>query len=431
MDSQSVDLEKGYQASLEDLEKGFQATAAPSPLAAPAPQKGMLETAKDFITAPLGKGPLAGYTEKVPAAPLELAMPGGMMAQTIGQGVLGAGKEAAAGGGPLSIGRKGVEGAAGGLAGGLIGKGIGKAATALGGLGRYSDDIGNQIAAKLKETVPAYSTFEPTVKGLKEMLYGSGEKALHAAYDKSLTDLMTKGKGQIVQVPEDIATRMGLSNQGAGVAGLPANVQALFNRGAQKAGMQAPGTPGSLGVDAAELAQKMTGLWQKDPQAYRAAANALDTAGIGDPAARTAYKTAMGVKDFLGKLPAEGFDVLKAQGDLLGPRSKALSGRGLDEIRNILAPQGVGQMPSKGTMAGPLGVLGGIAGLGIGGAAGGHMGHAGALGPLGGVGGGAWLGQKVGSHIPVTKGLPPTRIQELLKMLGARAGGIAGPEVGP
>ena len=406
--------------------------------AAPAPQKSTLETAKDFITAPLGKGPLAGYTEKVPAAPLEMAMPGGMMAQTIGQGVLGAGKEAAAGGGPLSIGRKGVEGAAGGLAGGLIGKGIGKAATALGGLGRYSEDIGSQIAAKLKETVPAYSAFEPTVKGLKEMLYGSGEKALHTAYDKALTDVIAKGKGQIVQVPEDIATRMGLSNQGAGVAGLPANVQALFNRGAQKANattLGAPigmgGTPGSLGVDAAELAQKMTGLWQKDPSAYRAAASALDAAGIGDPTARTAYKTAMGVKDFLGKLPAEGFDVLKAQGDLLGPRSKALSGRGLDEIRDILAPQGVGQMPSKGTLAGPLGVLGGITGLGIGGVAGGHLGHAGALGPFGGVGGGAWLGQKVGSHIPVTKGLPPTRIQELLKQLGARAGGAIGPEVGP
>ena len=119
--------------------------------AAPAPQKGTLETAKDFITAPLGKGPLAGFTEKVPAAPLEMAMPGGMMAQTIGQGVLGAGKEAAAGGGPLSIGMKGVEGAVGGLTGGLIGKGIGKATTALGGLGRYSEDIGSQIATKLKE----------------------------------------------------------------------------------------------------------------------------------------------------------------------------------------------------------------------------------------------------------------------------------------
>ena len=159
--------------------------------------------------------------------------------------------------------------------------------------------------------MPALKGTEASGKGLYDAIYGSGKGKVSTAFDEALKDVMVKGKGQIVQIPEEIATRMGLSNQGAGVAGLPANVQALFNRGAQKAGMRAPGTPGSLGVDAGELAEKMTGLWKKDPQAYRAAANVLDAANIGNPDARGAYKAYVGISDFLDKAKA-----LDANGNL-------------------------------------------------------------------------------------------------------------------
>jgi hypothetical protein len=205
-----------------------------------------------------------------------MAMPGGLAAQTIGQGVIGAGQEALKGSGPLSIAAKGAEGAGGALLGAGIGKGIGKAATAIGGLKSYSNTIGDQLAAKLKEIIPAYSKFEPTVQGLKEMLYGSGEKALHTAYEKSLNDVVAKGAGQVIHVPVDAAEKLGLNNAGAGVAGLPANVQALFNKGAQKAGMTPAGTPGMIGVDAAEAAKAMVG--KSGTPEYRAVANALDEA---------------------------------------------------------------------------------------------------------------------------------------------------------
>ena len=336
-----------------------------APVEATPPQKTTLETAKDFITAPLGKGPLAGFTEKVPAAPLGMAMPpaAGLLGRSLLQGGASGAEALMAGKGPLETAKEAGKGAAFNVGaekvvGPLLGL-IGRQAGATGAKAAYEGEQATRavkiahdkamtgalnateqtafqtaagahantgaakIAQDLIDRVPALKGTEASGKGLYDAIYGSGKGKVSTAFDEALKDVMTKGKGQIVQLPEDIATRMGLSNQGAGVAGLPANVQALFNRGAKKAGMQTAGTPGSLGVDAAELAQKMTGLWKKDPQAYRAAANVLDAANIGNPDARGAYKAYVGISDFLDKakaLDANGNlspnNILKALADL-------------------------------------------------------------------------------------------------------------------
>lgn len=191
-------------------------------------------------------------------------------------------------------------------------------------LATHAEQGAAKIATDLEAQVPALAGMKRDGKGLYDAIYGSGRAKVSDAFDTALKDVVSKGKGQIVQVPEEVAVKYGLNNAGgSGVAGLPANVQALFNKGAQKAGIQVAGTPGMVGVDAAELAQKMTGSWKKDPGAYRAAAGALDAANIGDPAARAAYKTYTGVSEFLDKakaLDANGTfnpaNVMKAMADL-------------------------------------------------------------------------------------------------------------------
>lgn len=287
----------------------------------------------------------------------------------------------------------------------------------------HADQAASQIAQDLIDKVPALKGTEVSGKGLYDAIYGAGKDKVSAAFDQALKDVIANGKGKVVQLPEEIASRMDLTNAGSGIAGLPANVQALFNKGAQKAGMQAAGTPGSLGVDAAELAQKMTGLWKKDPQAYRAAANALDAAGIGDPAARSAFKAYSGISEFLDK--AKGLDasgklnpenILKALADL--KKVEVLRRRGLgsgtegaiqESVRGgPLAPVPREVPMQSDNISGIRNPFAGhpwIAGM-AGGSAGAAAGHAMGAGPLGhalGFMGGAGAASAMPKQI-VTKG---------------------------
>lgn len=166
-------------------------------------------------------------------------------------------------------------------------------------------DIAKDLVAK----VPALKGTEISGKGLYDAIYGSGIGKVSTEFDRALKAVVEKGAGQVVQVPEAVALRYSLTPAASGRSGLPANVQALFDQGARRMGIQPKGpltetTPGMVGVDAAELAQKMTGSWKKDPQSYRAAAKALDEADIGDPAARAAYKMYTGTGEFINKAKA-------------------------------------------------------------------------------------------------------------------------------
>lgn len=216
----------------------------------------------------------------------------------------------------------------------------------------HGEQAAAAIADDLVRQVPALQGTQASGKGLYDAIYGSGKDKVSAAFDDALKAVVDKGKGQIVQVPEEVAQRYQLAVAGgSGIAGLPANIQALFNKGAQKAGMATPGIPGLIGVDAAELAQKMTGSWKKDPAAYRAGARALDEANIGDPAARAAYKAYVGTSQFIDKakaLTAEGVldteKVMKALADL--KKLEELRRRGLGS-----GTEGIIQRASRG---GPL-----------------------------------------------------------------------------
>jgi len=196
----------------------------------------------------------------------------------------------------------------------------------------HAENAAKQIAQDLIDKVPALKGTASNGKGLYDAIFGSGKDKVSAAFEQSLKDVVAKGAGQIIHVPVEVASELGLNTAGSGVAGLPANIQALFNKGAQKAGMTPAGPPGMIGVDAAEAAKAMVG--KSGTAAYRAVANALDAANIGDPAARAAYKAYSGVSEFINKskaLDANGVlnpeKLMKAFSDLKSVNM--LRGRGL------------------------------------------------------------------------------------------------------
>lgn len=440
------------QGPLVDLTPppGYMGAGVPS--ATPAPSQGPLAAIASFITKPpANTRPSFGESQSiVPSPPLGLAMP--PAASLLGRSALqggAAGVEALQQGkGPLDIAKEigkgaafnvGAEKALGPLAR-FVGKQFGaKEATAayegaqaaraaksahdevmtsvLNTLEKagfekavtgHSEKAASKIAAALESQVPALAGMEKSGKGLYDAIYGSGKQKVSQAFDQAFKDVAEKGKGQVVQLPSEIAEKLNLTNAGAGVAGLPANVQALFNRGAQKAGMKPAGTPGMIGVDAAELAQKALGLWKKDPQSYRAAVNALDDAGIGDPAARAAYKAYSGYADFIDK--AKGLDangtlnpsnILKALADL--KKVNVLRNRGLgsgtegviqESVRGgplAPTPRQVPVQPPEPVAPDITSIKNPLAGHPyIGGAVGGVLGHAAGL--SGGVGHGLGIG---------------------------------------
>jgi hypothetical protein len=177
-----------------------------------------------------------------------------------------------------------------------------------------------EIADDLFKNVPALRGTEASGRGLYDAIYGTGKQKVSEAFDEALRLVMKRGAGQQVQLPSEIAERLGFNVAASPLAGMsPAVVEALRKAGRLPQGLEA----GRVSVDAAALAERVTGLWKKDPKAYRAVVNALDDAGIGDPAARAAYKTWAGTADFIDKakaLTAEGVldpkKLLKAFADL-------------------------------------------------------------------------------------------------------------------
>lgn len=303
----------------------------------PAPAQGPLSAIKNFITAPPGTTGLP----TIPRPPIGLALgPGAGLATSLLTRSLGQGGTAAADAAmkgersPLALATEAGKGAAfsagaekvlGPLAN-FISRQVGakgaKAAYET-AKGTHADDTAKQIAQDLIDRVPALKGTEASGKGLYDAIYGAGKGKVSAAFDDALKEVIEKGAGKQVQLPSAIAEKLGFAG-GAGdpLAGVsPSVIEALRKAGRLPAG--AGGTPGQAMVDAAELAKKVTGLWRKDPQAYRAAVRALDEAGIGDPAARAAYKAHTGISEFVDKakaLNAEGAldpeKILKALADL-------------------------------------------------------------------------------------------------------------------
>lgn len=415
------DFEGEYQKGLsaKSLEKDYSGPTLEERKVTPppAPSMGSMGIPADIqkrVERPFG-------LPKMPAAPASFAAPGaGILGNMLGQGVAGAGEALVQGRGPLQAAKEAVGGATGAGVLGVAGKGISKATSAL-RLPAYAEKISKDLTDYLKKEVPAWEK----ISNVKDMLFSQrGVNRLHRAYDESLAEVVKKGDGKPVQIPVQAAEALGVK-AAAGQNLSPAVREALARAGKDV------GTPGMVKVDAGELAQAMNGKGKGSTLgAYRAAAKALDEANIGDPAARKAYRTAMGLRDYLSKTgaitPQGTLDVVKAQAGLVkkGQVDELLKRDLGEDVAKILVPD---KALKKGSLAGPLGAAGGVLG-GLSGAVGGHA--LGPLGPLAGVplgaGFGAHQGAYIGSKIPTYKGIPEGPAQNAITQLLQRLGGMGG-----
>lgn len=342
------------------------------------------DEAKIGLVTPPGVGSLAG----------RLLMSGG--AQGIGAAARGEGAQGAAWGTLKGMASQGFNEAAGAAVKGVRSM----LPVGAGGLAKYAADREGALTGEMKQSVPPMQD----AKSLRDMFFSqeSADK-LHQFYDDSLKAVVERGKGQMIQVPEDAAKAFKLG--GTGGFQFPAHL-------AQRMGgnpLAQSAAQGMVNVDAGEAAKAITGAWKKNPEMYRAVADALDNAGISDPAARAAYKTYMGFKNFIGELPAGKLDLVKAQERLTQPGPSAeLLKRGLaDKANSILNPTGT--PVEQGSMRIPGAIVGGtlgsmLPGLGL-------YGHG------AGMASGAWLGSHIGRGIPQYYNVPRTPINPDVSML--------------
>lgn len=320
------------------------------------------------------------------------------------QGLAGGAEALAQGKNPLQAAKSAAGGLVGGLGGEVAGKAVKSVASPL--LKKAADtQVGTKLTDYLKEKVPAWSG----MKTLGQMMYSQrGYNRLHEAYDEALGEVIKRGTGKEIVIPEDVAKKLGVD-----VKGLVANKLSHL--------------PDSVAVDAGKLAESMTGKWKKSPGAYRVAANALDSAGIGDPEARAAYKTAMGLREYLNKSGALGksgqqFDLMAAQSKLGSKQAvDELLKRGIgQDVIDMLLPEGAKAI-TKGTQKVPGAILGTAFGL--------LGGHGAGMIPAGlGGAGGEFIGQRLGSMLPKYGNLPPTPQAEAIMQLLSKLGGTLGSQ---
>lgn len=183
------------------------------------------------------------------------------------------------------------------------------------------------VADYLKATVPAFKEFPSDAKGLYRMLYSQeGYDALHKMADDSFKGVIQRGASQTITIPKDVALKFKI----------PIIDDAIQQSGANRVGQ---GDPVQSIVNAADAARATIGKWRTNPGEYGLVMGALDEAGVGDPAGRMAYKTAIGAGNYFdktGALQGERYDA-----------GRAMSGLGVFGQAGELLKRGLGRGPSN------------------------------------------------------------------------------------
>lgn len=329
---------------------------------------------------------------------LSLAVPGGIIGGSIGQGLLEGGLRLAEGKGTTEAAGGAVAAGGGSVAGGLVGKGLAQGTRLLGGpsaqrayeAARGAWEAGKKTASELYEKalasregkmafdkgfsealsvldkraaneqaagtlmdylrakVPVFKGMGKGSAGLDEVTSTGAWNKLHQWYDSYMKDLVKAGTGKTIRLGVDEAKSLGLTSAAAPSFPIPGGVQRFGPAGPMPTNTQADLT--TVSVDAGQAAEKALGLWKKNPKLYRTIVNQLDEQGLGDPEMRSAYRTAMAARDWLKKnnlVKTGEFDLTKAQQAQRGTGSKPLdvraSGVG-EDIEGIV--KGV-QVPTK------------------------------------------------------------------------------------
>ena len=140
----------------------------------------------------------------------------------------------------------------------------------------HAETSATNLADTIKETVPPWREYPSNTRGLLDMLYGSGPEKLSQFFDAELKQTIASARGKRFSVSMEDAMDLGLKN---------AEVQ--------------PG--GVVTADAGDVAAAIVGKWRTAPALYRRIVGGLVDLGVGNDAAREAYKTGMGFRLFADK----------------------------------------------------------------------------------------------------------------------------------
>jgi hypothetical protein len=207
----------------------------------------------------------------------------------------------------------------------------------------HAGGTAGDLAEQWKTLVPAWQSIPSTPRGLVDMIVGSGQTKVSASFDAAMQAAKEAGKTVEIQIPRAAATALGITapNDLSSIIGTlsPTVIASL-----QKAG-RLPTQLTTVGVNAAEAIEKMTGQSALHRQAYRDVADALASSNLGTEAARAEYKSAQGLMRYVDKSKAlvreGGQDVLDVE--------KLLAGRLSIPTIDILRKRGLGD-----ALEGPL-----------------------------------------------------------------------------
>ncbi len=150
--------------------------------------------------------------------------------------------------------------------------------------GEHAKNAAAGIVDNIVAKVPTLKGLPRDEKGLADIVAGGAQAKVSEMYDKSLKDVVSRGQGKMVSMDVDDARKLGFKN-------MRTHRVAPSGRGIE------PNE--TVEVDAGELASRLPGFWKKDAKIYRRGVEALDTAGVGDPAARAEYSAFQGAAQFL------------------------------------------------------------------------------------------------------------------------------------
>jgi hypothetical protein len=421
-----------------------------------------------------GKTPQEAYATRVPQLETAANLLGTVLApgrsvlgQMGGQAAVQGGLEMLEGKGPLRAAQSAGTAAAGAGALGGLGKFLGlqgagaRAATELeaaqkaypGRVVQQAADYAKQvrahaegaastIAGELKKAVPALGSIPSTETGLISMLRGRGMELVHEMYDKAMKAVIERGTDKTITMTLADAKRLDISLL---------NVIDARTQSALADDLLGLGGTGTILANAADAAQAITGKWRRMPDIYRRVTKSLDVAGVGDPAARAAYKTWSAASEYIDKASAIVRNPLTNEfvidaGKILDAMPKlknlgALTRRGLGDIESGMfqaargipptppvlpaPPASITDLPGFRTIRNPMAGHPLIGGFGAEGAFTGLTGSHGFGAPFAA---GAALSQWMPKQI-VTGAPSLSSLMELLTQAGARAGGIGGAQI--
>jgi hypothetical protein len=151
------------------------------------------------------------------------------------------------------------------------------------------------VAGYFDEKVPSWRGLPKDEAGLADRIVGTGQQRIGDTFDAAMKAALDEAKGKRVVLDSADVSALGVESQGS-VMPPPGSGPRHFGRGEGRALM-----PAQEYVDAADLIKAMTGKSSSARIAYRNAAFALDTAGIGDPKVRAEYKSAQALIGFAAR----------------------------------------------------------------------------------------------------------------------------------